>query len=62
MEGAHRVQGGDREGVSRDGLTENHHQTDRAHTMGQQSDVSKEGKWQAEDLPRPQGPKQGHHS
>ena len=30
--------------------------------MGQQSDVPKEGKWQAEDLPRPQGPKQGHHS
>ena len=30
---------------------QNHHQTDRAHTVGQQSDVSKEGKRQAEDLP-----------
>ena len=50
-EGAHRVQGGDQEGVSRDGPPENHHQTDRAHTMGQQSDISKEGKWQAENLP-----------
>ena len=28
MEGTHRVQGGDREGVSQDGLPENHHQTD----------------------------------
>ena len=45
------VQGGDQEGVSRDGPPENHHQTDRAHTMGQQSDISKEGKWQAENLP-----------
>ena len=57
MEGTHRVQGGDREGVSWDGLPENHHQTDRAHTMGQQSDVSKEGKQQAENLPWPQRPK-----
>ena len=57
MEGAHRVQGGDQEGVSRDGPPENHHQTDWAHTMGQQPDVSKEGKWQAENLPWPQRPK-----
>ena len=52
-EGAHRVQGGDQEGVSRDGLSGDHHQTDWAHTMGQQPNVSKEGKWQAEDLPWP---------
>ena len=34
-----------------------HHQTDWAHTMGQQPDVPKEGKWQAENMPWPQGPK-----
>ena len=38
------------------------HQADRAHPVGQQSDIPQEGKRQAEDFPRPQGPKQGHHS
>ena len=38
-ESSHWVQRGDWEGVSRDGPAENHHQTDWAHTMGQQPDV-----------------------
>ena len=35
----HQVQGGDQEGASRDGPARNHHQTDWAHTMGQQPDI-----------------------
>ena len=33
-EGSHQVQGGDRKRAGRDGASRNHHQTDRAHTMG----------------------------
>ena len=52
----------DQEGASRDGLaTENHHQADWAHTMGQQPDVPQKGKWQVEDMPWPQGLEQGNH-
>ena len=60
-ESSHQVQRGDQEGVSRDGLTENHHQADWAHTMGQQPDVPQKGKQQVEDMPWPQGLEQGNH-
>ena len=60
-ESSHREQRGDWKGASWDGLTRNHHQSDWAHTMGQQPDIPQKGKWQVEDMPRPQGLEQGHH-
>ena len=61
VESSHQVQGGDWEGASRDGPARNHHQTDWAHTIGQQPDIPQKGKWQVEDMPWPQGLEQGNH-